>query len=62
MGRAGLVNIGSTVNCLPMAQRTVPGEYWVRNVEPQAHTAPAEPEAAFYQDTQLINKPIRSEK
>lgn len=59
---AGLANTGSTVNCLPTAQRTAPGEYWVRSVEPQAHTAPAEPEAALYQDTQLMNKPIKSEK
>lgn len=57
MGRAGLINLCSTVDChLPIAQRTAPVEYWIRNVEPQAHTAPAELEAAFYQDTQLINK------
>lgn len=31
---------------LPIGQWTAPAEYWIRNVDPQAHNAPAEPEAA----------------
>lgn len=62
-GQVQLISVLQNVNCRrPTGQWTAPAENWIRNVEPQAHTAPLEAEAAFEQNAQLTKKPIKSEK
>lgn len=63
MRRAGWVSLCSTKGPLASTgQQTVPAGYRITSVEPQAHTARAEPGAEFSQDVQLIDKHTEFEK